>query len=172
MLESITFDHPRSEHFDWWCIEGGSEGLIAKMLAKLSNKPTYNSRVTAVTEQTSDDPCKRVKVSVLDQGDEYFSHVVSTVTFSVLRTIDTDGVQMNFAQREALRALNYGQSIKVAIKFKNRWWEKSDVKSPQVGGASRTDRQSRVVVYPSYGLKEDGPGVLMVSYNWLVLPCF
>ncbi|KAH9483491.1 Putative bifunctional amine oxidase [Psilocybe cubensis] len=167
VLESITFDHPRSEHFDWWCIEGGSEGLIKKMLSTLSTQPTYNSRVTAISEQTTLDPCKRMRVSIHGQGDEYFSHVVSTVTFSVLRTIDTDGVQMNFGQREALRALNYGQSIKIAMKFKNRWWEnKNVVKSSQAGGASRTDRQSRVVVYPSYGLNEDGPGVLMVSYNW------
>lgn len=140
------------------------------MLGKLSTGPTYKSRVTAVSEQTTTDPCKRMKVSILDQGDEYFSHVVSTVTFSVLRTIDTDGVQMNFGQREALRALNYGQSIKIAMKFKNRWWESKDVvKATQAGGASRTDRQSRVVVYPSYGLNEDGPGVLMVSYNWFVV---
>ncbi|KAF8880219.1 L-amino acid oxidase 1 [Gymnopilus junonius] len=161
VLESITFDHPKSEQFDWWCIEGGSEGLIAKMLSKLTNPPSYNHRVTAITE----DPARRIKVSVLDKEDDYFSHVVSTVTFAVLRTINTDGVHMNFNQREAMRALNYGQSIKVGIKFKTRWWEHV-TKAPQLGGASRTDRQTRVVVYPSYGLNETGPGVLMASYNW------
>lgn len=169
MLESITFDHPKSEQFDWWCIEGGSEVLIAKMLTKLTTPPSYNHRVTAVTEETSTDPLKRMKVSVLDEEDDYFSHVVSTVTFAALRTIDTDGVRMNFNQREAMRTLNYGQSIKVGIKFKTRWWEHLGQVS-QVGGASRTDRQSRVVVYPSYGLNETGPGVLMVSYNWWVPP--
>ncbi|KIM41682.1 hypothetical protein M413DRAFT_444930 [Hebeloma cylindrosporum] len=166
VLESITFDHPKFEKVDWWCIEGGSEGLIARMLLNLVNPPSYNHRVTAVTEEFSLIPNRRMKVSVLDQEDEYFSHVVSTVTFAVLRTINTDGVRMNFNQREAIRALNYGHSIKVGIKFKTRWWEGNVTKAPQVGGASRTDRQSRVVVYPSYGLNETGPGVLMVSYNW------
>jgi hypothetical protein len=171
VLESITFDHPRSEKLDWWCIEGGSEVLINKMLLKVTNPPSYNHRVTAVSEEFSwQNPLRRMKVSVQDKEDEYFSHVVSTVTFSVLRTINTAGVNMNFNQREAMRALNYGQSIKVGIKFNTRWWEQNIAKAPQVGGASRTDRQVRVVVYPSYGLNETGPGVLMVSYNWWVPP--
>ena len=174
MLESITFDHPKSEQFDWWCIEGGSEVLIAKMLATLKTPPVYNHRVTAVAEEASADPLRRMRVSIQGKEDEYFSTVVSTVTFSVLRTIDTDGVRMNFNQREAMRSLMYGQSIKVGIKFKTRWWEAGiEGTAPQVGGASRTDRQSRVVVYPSYGVNKDGegeegPGVLMVSYNWCV----
>ena len=167
MLESITFDHPRSEKLDWWCIEGGSEILIDKMLSKLTNPPSYKHRVTAITEESSGDPLQRMKVSVLGK-EEYFSHVVSTVTLSVLCTINTAGVRMNFNQREAMRALNYGQLIKVGIKFKTRWWEQNIINAPQVGVASRTDRQVRVVVYPSYGLNDTGPGVLMVSYNWWV----
>lgn len=140
--------------------------MIEAMLAQLKTKPTYNHRVTAVADQVSEDPLKTMKVSLLDKPDDYFSHVVSTVTFGVLRTINTTGVNMNYNQREAMRVLNYGQSIKVAIKFKTRWWENKDLVTPQLGGASRTDRQTRVVVYPSYGLGEDGPGVLMVTYNW------
>jgi hypothetical protein len=124
--------------------------------------------VTAIKEEISSDPHKRMKVSILGMQDEYFSHVVSTVTFAVLHTINTDGVYMNFNQREAIRTLHYGESIKVGIKFKTRWWEQKVVKNPQLGGASRTDRQSRVVVYPSYGLNEEGPGVLLVAYNWWV----
>jgi len=137
------------------------------MLAKLTTPPSYNHRVTAVAEEVSQSSLKCMKVSVPDKEDEYFSHVVSTVTFAVLRTINTSGVNMNFNQRDAIRALNYGQSIKVGIKFKTRWWEQNVTMAPQLGGASRTDRQSRVV-YPSYGLNETGPGVLMVAYNWWV----
>ena len=70
---------------------------------------------------------------------------------------------MTYNQRQALRTLGYGTAVKVAIKFKTRWWEKDGMK--QFGGSSSTDRQSRTVVYPSYGLGEDGPGVLMVTYN-------
>jgi monoamine oxidase len=105
-----------------------------------------------------------MKVSVSDKGDQYFSHVVSTTSFAELRTIDIDGVPMTYKQRQAIRSLNYSAAVKVAIKFKTRWWEQGG--QNQRGGSSYTDRQSRVVVYPSYGLGEGGPGVLMVTYNW------
>jgi hypothetical protein len=135
------------------------------MLSKLVIPPFYNHYVTAITENSkTPHPLMRMKVSVLGLPDEYFSHVVSTVSFTALRTINTDGVSMNYGQREAMRALHYGNAVKVGIKFRTRWWEKEDVKYKQLGGASYTDRQSRTVVYPSYGLGEEGPGVL-VSYN-------
>jgi hypothetical protein len=96
VLESITFDHPKFEKLDWWCIEGGSEILIDKMLSKLTNPPSYKHSVTAITEEFSGHPLRRIKVSVLGKEDDYFSHVVSTVTLFVLRTINTAGVNMNF----------------------------------------------------------------------------
>jgi monoamine oxidase len=105
-----------------------------------------------------------MKVNVSGKGAEYFTHVVSTASFANLRTIDTTNVPMSYKQRQAIRTLNYGPSVKVAIKFKTRWWEQDGKK--QLGGSSYTDRQVRVVVYPSYGLDEGGPGVLMVTYNW------
>jgi monoamine oxidase len=107
-----------------------------------------------------------MKVSVSGKREEYFTHVVSTVSFADLGTINTDRVPMTYKQRQSIRTLDYGPAVKVAIKFKTRWWEREDLK--QNGGSSHTDRQSRVVVYPSYGLGEEGPGVLMVTYNWCV----
>jgi len=152
--------------------------LIDSMLAKLTTRPSYNHRVTSVEmvypylrdcfpdwlrwPRWSRFPL--MKVSVSGKGDEYFTHVVSTTSFADLRTIDTNGVPMTYKQRQAIRTLNYGPAVKVAIKFKTRWWERGG--RNQRGGSSYTDRQSRVVVYPSYGLGEEGPGVLMVTYNW------
>jgi len=105
-----------------------------------------------------------MRVSVFGKPDENFTHVVSTSTFANLRTINTDRVPMTYRQRQAIRTFGYGAAVKVAIKFKTRWWEQNGMK--QFGGSSYTDRQSRVVVYPSAGLGESGPGVLMATYNW------
>ena len=151
------------------------------MLDKLTVKPSYGQRVTSVEQvylpprQCFPDlpgwprwpPRLRfpfMKVSIPGKGDEYFSHVISTVSFAALNTINTDKVPITYKQRHAIRTLNYGPAVKVAIKFKTRWWEQPGIN--QRGGSSYTDRQSRVVVYPSYGLGEAGPGVLMVTYNW------
>lgn len=144
-------------------------------------KPAYNCRVTSVKETfVSPHICfpnlpqspiwpwfPFLEVGIAGQDTpEYFTHVVSTTTFANLGTIDTQGVNMTYKQRQAIRTLGYGPAVKVAIKFKTRWWERDGMK--QFGGSSYTDRQSRVVVYPSAGRGEAGPGVLMVSYNWFV----
>ncbi|KDR71806.1 hypothetical protein GALMADRAFT_143590 [Galerina marginata CBS 339.88] len=50
--------------------------------------------------------------------------------------------------------------------FKTRWWQGKSFKKQ--GGSSKTDRQSRVVVYPNYGIDgdADSPGVLIATYTW------
>jgi hypothetical protein len=101
-------------------------------------------------------------------GPEVYSHVVSTIPFGRLRAIDLSQCGLDYEQEMALRSLHYGPAVKVGIKFKSRWWQDSD--PSKAGGSSKTDRQSRVVVYPSYGLDgaENSPGVLVASYNWYV----
>ena len=153
------------------------------MLDKLTTKPLLNQRVTSVKQvyrspyETFPNlpwnrrrppprfPFMEVKVEGKAQP-QYFSHVVSTASFASLRTIDTEHVPMTYKQRQAIRSLHYAPAIKVAIKFKTRWWESPHLQ--QFGGSSFTDRQTRVVVYPSYGMGEEGPGVLLVPYSWCV----
>jgi len=185
IISSLEFDDP-TKKVEWKCLEGGTQVLINAMLDKLTVKPSYGQRVTSVKqvlllprECFPDQPewprwprhyrFPFMKVSSRTRDDtkekiEYFSHVVSTTSFAALNTIDTDKICMTYKQRQAIRTLNYGPAVKVAIKFKTRWWEQPEIK--QRGGSSYTDRQVRAVVYPSYGLGEGGPGVLMVTYNW------
>ncbi len=94
-----------------------------------------------------------------------YSHVVSTVSLSCLRTINLARCGLDYNQKTALRSLRYGTGVKVGIKFRTRWWQ-----GEQQGGSSKTDRQSRVVVYPNYGLDgaADTPGVLIATYTWYV----
>ncbi|KAF8898131.1 hypothetical protein CPB84DRAFT_1815730 [Gymnopilus junonius] len=94
------------------------------------------------------------------------SHVVSTVSLSCLRTINTSRCDLDYNQKTALRSLKYGTGVKVGIKFRTRWWQGQTFEKQ--GGSSKTDRQSRVVVYPSYGVDgpADSPGVLIATYAW------
>jgi hypothetical protein len=155
--------------------------LIDAMVAQLETKPSYGHQVTAVKlvypplfECFPNLPHRPhrfplMKVSVAGKGDEYFTHVISTSTFANLSTIDTEKVPMTYIQRQAIRTLHYGPAVKVGIRFKTRWWEQGGL--TQRGGSSYTDRPSRTIVYPSAGLGEAGPGVLMATYNWCVLSC-
>ncbi|KIK52442.1 hypothetical protein GYMLUDRAFT_180149 [Collybiopsis luxurians FD-317 M1] len=176
ILESLEFNYPIEGGVNWSCLDGGSELLIGAMLNELDTEPSYNQRVTSVRSIIEKPPdfwpfkefpfmqVNSVDDSTGEQNTELFTHVVSTTTFAALSTIDTTEVHMTYTQRQAIRTLLYGPAVKVAIKFTSRWWEKNGL--DQCGASSYTDRLSRVVVYPSAGIGEDGPGVLMVTYNW------
>ena len=167
---------------EWWCIEGGSEVLVKKMYDSLAHKNNLHTshRVTSISRADPNSLDSDMKITVqhsTENGTEdpktlKFSHVVSTVPFSALRSIDLSGCGLSYKQKMALRCLHYGPSVKVAIKFRTRWWQYDvDLGSPHEGGQSSTDRPSRVVVYPSHGLNdpEDNPGVLIASYSWFVV---
>lgn len=95
---------------------------------------------------------------------KYYGHVISTLPLTVLRTIDLKDAGLNVMQSNALRALDYGPSIKIAILFKSDWWYQ---KLGIIGGQSFTDLPIRTIVYPSYGVDSPTPSkVLIASYSW------
>jgi monoamine oxidase len=96
-----------------------------------------------------------------------YSHVITTATTPCLQTMDLRGAELNYAQREAIRVLRYDNSVKLGIKFKRKWWIANGITK---GGLGKTDRPTRVVVYPSYALGDpvEGEGVLLACYNWSV----
>ncbi|KAI6141916.1 hypothetical protein BKA82DRAFT_28642 [Pisolithus tinctorius] len=121
-----------------------------------------------------DDPRSRIKIDIPGAGVEIsvnmestprvYSHVISTLPLSVLRTIDMKDAEMNVKQRNALRQLQYGPSVKIAIRFKEPWWT---TKLNIVGGQSFTDLPIRTIVYPSYGVDSNTPStVFIASYCW------
>lgn len=127
------------------------------MAKKLPEGKIFNDeRVTAIAPTTSG-------LAVTTSGDQpprTYSHVISTMPLSCLRTVDTSQCEFSWDLQTAIRSLHYSASTKVAIKFKERWWERKG----QIGGVSRTDRPTRVVVYPSYGIGS-GDTTMIVSYT-------
>ena len=66
---------------------------------------------------------------------------------------------MPFKLQQAVQSLQYGASVKVAMRFSTRWWETIQ---NHHGGSSRTDRPT---LYPSYGINTDA-APMIVSYMW------
>ncbi|KAI6020436.1 hypothetical protein BKA83DRAFT_498359 [Pisolithus microcarpus] len=109
-------------------------------------------------------PGAGVEVSVGNDDSRTYSHVISTLPLPVLRTIDMKDAGMTVQQRNALRNLQYGPSIKIAVQFEEPWWT---TKLNIVGGQTYTDLPIRTIVYPSYGVDSDTPStVLIASYCW------
>jgi len=155
---------------EWACVDGGTSIVTDRIWDRVSTKPLLNRRVTAIAvdNPTSNNPNMKISVQGHPEYDEkIYSHVICTAPLSCMRVMDLDQAGLDYAQNQALRCLGYGASIKVGIKFKTRWWEETSTPA-MLGGVSSTDRPSRIVVYPSYGLNDpqDAGGVLIASYCW------
>ena len=133
----------------------------------------FKNRVTAIGQSStiiqdpkSMEPKEISCVSVTVNGSDtiLYPHVISTLPLPVLRTVNLNGAGLNVLQKNALRALNYGPSVKIGVLFKSDWWT---TKLGIVGGQSFTDLPIRTIVYPSYGVDSDTPcKVLIASYCW------
>ena len=105
-----------------------------------------------------------VTITVNGSETHNYSHAISTLPLSVLRTIELSGAGLNVMQKNALLALEYGRSTKIAILFKSNWWT---TKLGIVGGQTLTDLPICTIIYPSYGVDSSTPSkVLVASYSW------
>lgn len=159
---------------------GGAED-IAKAMAntlKPNNQPIMKKRVVGIYpktyspfddseddgDATSDTDFKSVALKIEgERQPRFYEHIINTIPFGMLRLVDTRSCGFSYALDEAIRSLKYDASVKVAIKFTERWWERSPYN--QKGGLSKTDRPTRVVVYPSNGIGGKD-AVLLASYSW------
>lgn len=128
------------------------------------------NKVTKLAVNT-DAPFRTVDVYVNHETKpDNYSHVITTLPFGCLRMVDTSGCHLTWDLQSAIRMLHYDSSVKIGMRFKERWWEKKGVEGynsiAHKGGVSSTDRPSRVVVYPSYGIDETTGATMIVSYTW------
>ena len=101
---------------NWTCINGGMDRITNGMLQVIKNKPFMNSPVTAIA------PVSNVSLSLLVNGTEWeYSHVISTIPLGALQAVDMTTVDLGYAQRNAIRKLNYDPALKIGMKFKTRW---------------------------------------------------
>lgn len=146
-----------------YCFRGGISVIAAAMAKKIpANKILNGKRVTALAPIQLHHKTVGVEVIVQDERlPRQYSHVITTTSLGALRMMDTTCCSFSWDLQSAIRSLTYDDSTKVGIKFKERWWEKCG----QIGGISRTDRPTRVVVYPSYGI-HGSDATILVSYTW------
>ena len=147
---------------------GGAGQIADAMISKMSQKVEYGKRVTALATTMNGNHADCVEVTVANElNTRKYSHAITTMPFSCLRLVDTTKCGFNWNLQTAIRALHYDSSVKVAIRFSRRWWEDPKLPGgPHYGGVSSTDRPTRVVVYPSYGIKQNTGATMIVSYTW------
>ena len=169
--QALGFDSWRPDSsvlrdYKWVCVDGGSEEIAKSMLAEIgSNKASTNKRVKGVYMDTSKEGLA-VKVAGETQFRKY-DQVICTATLGCMATMDLDECTF-YAQRVAIRCLQYDASCKIGIQFDTRWWQDAEFMrgKPIYGGVSKSDLPLSNVVYPSYGPEDNAPGVLICSYTW------
>ncbi|KAG0694126.1 hypothetical protein DFH29DRAFT_859812 [Suillus ampliporus] len=169
VLEALAFAKVGSQTFgdvEWKCFRGGSQVLTNYMTEYITGHGSktpikFNKSVAKISQVGT----SAMEVSVRGESTpRTYSHVISTIPLPGLRAIDLTGAGLNVMQRNALRKLEYGPSIKVGIRFESAWWTD---RFGIVGGQSFTDLPIRTIVYPSYGVDSSSPStVLIASYCW------
>jgi monoamine oxidase len=135
-------------------------------MAEMLNTPVQKGKRVIKIGFADDGASLDVLVAGEDKPRSY-DHVVSTLPFGCLRQVDTSQCLFSWKLQTAIRTLHYDTSVKVGIQFKKRWWEEAKPKLNHKGGVSSTDRSTRTVVYPSYGIGKEGTGATMIaSYTW------
>lgn len=116
------------------------------------------------------------KESPVTRKEDYLA-VFNSTTLAAMQRMDLQNAGLLWGTKQAIRALGYGASCKVAIKFKTPWWQLEPY-CINMGSLSRTDLPLRVCVYPSYNIEElEGrerwynngdynESVLLCSYTW------
>ncbi|KAI8722658.1 hypothetical protein NCS52_00410100 [Fusarium sp. LHS14.1] len=189
-LEELDFQTPDKKDIQyWWCIDGGAQEIAKKMATKAKKRIEYNTKVQSIDAQvplrrerepheftsikiktTRTDP-KTKKVESKDR--EYFA-IFNSTTLAALQRMELRDAGLSWGTKQAIRALGYGASAKVGMKFRTAWWQKKPFNISK-GGVSRTDLPLRVCVYPSYNIKSnegedkwdpEKPAVLLCSYTW------
>lgn len=137
---------------------------MGALLARIQTKPEICKRVAALSMDFLPERPRVIVTVNREAQPRVYDHVVSTLPFGCLRLVDTRGCRMPFKLQQAIQTLQYGPSVKVAMRFATRWWEAAENQNHK-GGGSKTDRPTRMVVYPSYGIGTEA-STMLVSYTW------
>ncbi|KAK5991198.1 Putative bifunctional amine oxidase [Cladobotryum mycophilum] len=155
VLDALDFDwSPKTE---WFCIEGGSKQLANRMAIKAKGRRME-------VDLDIDTPSGRQTKS--------YQVVFNTTTLGCLGHMDISQANLGYRKKHAIRALQYGDSAKIAIKFKRAWWihdlKKFNSRNITRGGCGHSDLNIRTCVYPSYNIHdpEGKSAVLLISYTW------
>lgn len=158
IMQNMDFDET-----NWKTIDKGMSRLPQAMayLVGLSNI-TFGARVTKIEEMVDN----RIKVFASGYNGSIsatFDRVVLAIPPAALRMI-TERPHWSVEKEMAIRSIHFEALYKMGMRFKTRFWERVQPK-PSEGGQSTTDLPIRWIVFPSNGLGEDGPGVLLI-YAW------
>lgn len=138
--------------------KGGMDQIGKAFQGKVGKLIRFNTRVTKIAQDDSGVTAAWTDTKTGAVGETKADWMVCTIPAPVLNQID---FQISAEKKAAIRALPYGNSVKVGLEMKRRFWETDYA---IYGGISFTDQAISLVSYPSAGCFTDGPAVLLGAY--------
>lgn len=162
VLDQFSFSSTK----EWKAMDGGTSRITDEMAKRIPIKQiTLGAQVYRLEESKEAATVHYHKGEGMLTEHQTFDRVIETLPFSVLKFMDTPDWTAD--KREAMRMFKMTNSVKVALGFKSRFWEKPGPFSEGMkGGQSDTDLNVRSIVYPSFGIGHLGPGYILGSYCW------
>lgn len=159
VMQSMDFDTK-----DWWTLEDGMDRLPEALgrVVGLENI-NFGARVHSITSEQESGKVRIIASRGNHQFNEVYDKVLLAIPSSAVRLI-LERPRWGILKEQGLRSMFFEPLYKIGIRFKSRFWER--ISTPSHGGQSTTDLPIRWIVYPSYGIGETGPGVLLL-YSWL-----
>ncbi|MBM7583796.1 monoamine oxidase [Bacillus pakistanensis] len=144
-------------------IRGGSDRLPYKFYQSIKDHVLLNQKVTQIQQAQNNIVVNTIHNKNGEKSTFLSDYILIAIPFSVLQFINIEPHDtFSFDKWRAIREIHYAPSVKVGIEFGERFWEKEGIE----GGKLTTDLPNRFAHYPSHGIGEDGPAVMLASYCW------
>ncbi|HEU5140197.1 MAG TPA: flavin monoamine oxidase family protein [Bacillales bacterium] len=144
-------------------VSGGNDRLPKAFLPQLKENLLLHHEVTKI-EQTPDRVILHGKDTRTSQNFDMSGDImVTTLPYTILPFVEIEPRHsFSYHKHNGIRKLHYSPSVKIGLEFRTRFWEEQGLH----GGKSITDLPVRFSYYPSHGIGQTGPAVVLASYTW------
>jgi monoamine oxidase len=139
--------------------KGGMDHIGKAFAAKVGNLVRLNTRVTKIMQDDKGVSAAWTDTVTGATGVAKADYMVCTIPAPVLNQMEV--FQVSDKMKAAIRALPYGNSVKIGLEMKRRFWETDYA---IYGGHSFTDQPINLISYPTGKFFSDGPAVLLGAY--------
>lgn len=140
--------------------KGGMDHIGKAFAARVGHLVRLNTRVSRIAQSDHGVSVEWTDAQSGAAGHSEADWLVCTIPASVLGQLD---IQVSDAKKAAIRALPYGNSVKIGLEMKRRFWE---TEHAIYGGHSFTDQPIGLISYPSSNWFGDGPAVILGAYPY------
>lgn len=146
---------------EFYEIHGGNDKIPLSFLAELHNNILYGQNVERII-QADKSILFQTRNQITGEAHSFSGDLaITTIPFTVFQFIDVIPYDsFSFNKWRAIRSLQSVTSVKIAIEFKSRFWEKLKL------GNAISDLPLRFSYIPSHGVGKNGPSILLASYSW------